>query len=96
MAGERVEFGDRLDLVAEEADAPGAILVMGWKDLDRIATHAEDAASEIAAAALILQGDEIGDELALIELLAPLHREGHRRIGLDRADAVDAGDRSDR
>ena len=95
LAGQRIEFGDRLDLVAEEADAPGAVLVMGGKDVDRVAAHAEDAAREIAERALVLQRDEVGDELALVDLLAELQREGHRRIGLDRADAVDAGDRGD-
>ena len=34
-------------------------------------------------------------ELALVDLVADLQREGHRGIGLDRADAVDAGDRGD-
>ena len=49
LAGQRIEFGDGLDLVAEEADAPGAILVVGGEDLDRVAAHAEEAAREIAA-----------------------------------------------
>ena len=95
LAGQRVEFGDRLDLVAEEADAPGAVLVVGREDLDRVAAHAEDAAREIAGRALVLQRDEVVDELALVDLVAELQREGHRGIGLDRADAVDAGDRGD-
>ena len=95
LAGQRVEFGDRLDLVAEEADAPGAVLVVGRKDLDRVAAHPEHAAREIAERALVLQRDEVGDELALVDPVAELQREGHRGIGLDRADAVDAGDRGD-
>ena len=32
---------------------------------------------------------------ALVEPVADLHLEGHRRVGLDRADTVDAGDRGD-
>ena len=43
-AGQRIEFGDGLDLVAEEADPPGAVLVVGGKHLDRVAAHAEQAA----------------------------------------------------
>jgi hypothetical protein len=94
-ARQRVEFGDGLDLVAEEADAPGAVLVVGGEDLDRVAAHPEHAAGEIGLRALVLQGDEVVDELALVDLVAELEREGHRGIGLDRADAVDAGDRGD-
>ena len=41
LAGQRIEFGDLLDLVAEEADAPGAVLVVGGEELDRVAAHAE-------------------------------------------------------
>ncbi len=55
-----------------------------------VAAHAKGAAGEIVLDALVLQGHEIGDELALLDLLADLHGEGHGRIGLDRADAVDA------
>ena len=95
LAGERIELGDALDLVAEEREAPGAILVVRREDLDHVAAHAEGAAREIALRAPVLQGDEIGDQLALLDLVADLHAEGHRRIGLDRADAVDAGHRGD-
>ena len=56
---------------------------------------AEEAAREIGLRALVLQGDEVADELALVDPVAELQREGHRGIGLDRADAVDAGDRGD-
>ena len=48
LAGQRIELDDRFHLVAEEADAPGAVLVMGGEQLDRVAAHAERAAREIA------------------------------------------------
>ena len=95
LAGQRVEFGDALHLVAEEADAPGAVLVMGREEFDRVAAHAEHAAREVAARALVLQGDEVGDELALVDALAQFQGEGHRGVGFHRADAVDAGDGGD-
>ena len=63
---------------------------MGGENLDHVAAHAERAAVEVAGRALVLQRHEIGDELALVDALALLERERHRRIGLDRADAVDA------
>ncbi len=76
-------------------NAPGAVLVMRREDVERVAAHAERAAEEIAARALVLQRHQVGDELALVDLAALLEREGHGRIGLHRADAVDAGDRGD-
>ena len=95
LPGQRIELGDLLDLVAEEADAPGAVLVVGGEELDRVAAHAEQAAGEVGLGALVLQRDEVGDDLALVDLVADCEREGHRGVGLDRADAVDAGDRGD-
>ena len=68
---------------------------MGREDLDRVAAHAERAALEVRVAALVLLGDEVGQELSLVDAVADRHLEGHRRIGLYRADAVDAGDRGD-
>ena len=47
-AGERVELVDALHLVAEEVDAPGAVLIVGREDLDHVAAHAEGAAREVA------------------------------------------------
>jgi hypothetical protein len=44
LPGQRVEFGDALDLVAEQRETPGAILQVGREDLDRIAAHPERAA----------------------------------------------------
>ena len=68
---------------------------MGREDLDRVAAHAERAAHEVDVLALVLLGDEVGEQRALVEPVADLHLEGHRRVGLDRADTVDAGHRGD-
>ena len=95
LPGERIEFVDRFHLVAEQRHAPGAVLVVRRKNLDHVAAHAERAAIEIAARALVLQRDQVGEELALVQPLAALDGEGHRRIGLDRADTVDARHRGD-
>ena len=90
VAGERIELGDGLHLVAEQRDAPGAVFQMRREQLDRVAAHAEGAADEVGVAAAVVQGDEVGQQLALRQGLAGLHGEGHGRVGLDRADAVDA------
>ena len=88
--GQRVELGDGLHLVAEQRDAPGAVFQVGREQLDGVAAHAEGAADEVGVAAPVVQGDEVGQQLALVQALAGLHGEGHGRVGLDRADAVDA------
>src|SRR4029077_10112136 len=95
LPGERIELLDRLDLVAEPVYAPGAVRVERWEDVERVTAHAERAAVEIVLRALVLQRDQIGDQLALVDALALLERERHRRIGLDRADTVDARHRGD-
>ena len=44
LAGQRIEFGNRLNLVAEEADTPGAVFIMRREQLERVAPHPEIAA----------------------------------------------------
>ena len=95
LAGERIEFVDRFDFIAEQRHAPGAILVVRGENFDDIAVDAERAAIEVTAGALVLQRHQVGEQRALVDALAFLERERHRRIGLDRTDTVDAGYRSD-
>ena len=63
--------------------------------LEIVAAHAEIAARETGIVALVLQRDQLADQLALIDALASLDVEDHRRIGLDRTDAVEARDAGD-
>ena len=95
LAGERIELGDGFDLVAEQRDAPGGVLVVGGEELDGVAADAEGAADEAGVAALVLQLGEGAEQLALVDRLALAQVEGHGGVVLDRADAVDAGDRGD-
>ena len=93
LAGERVELGDALDLVAEHRQAPGAVLEMGREDLDRVALGAEGAAGEVELVAAVLQLDQGAQQPLALDLLALLQGQRHPGVGLGRADAVDAGDR---
>ncbi len=68
---------------------------MGREQVDGVAANAEGAAAEIGVGALVVQRHQIGEKLALVDALANREREGHRRIGLHRADAVDARHRGD-
>jgi hypothetical protein len=71
LAGERIELADLLDLVAEEGDAPGAVLIVRRKDLQIVAAHAEIAAREGRIVALVLERDQLADDLALVDRLRP-------------------------
>jgi hypothetical protein len=54
VAGEGIELVDRLDLVAEEGKAPGAVFQVRRPELDRIAANAEGAAGEGGIVAAII------------------------------------------
>ena len=95
VPGERVEFVDRFHFVAEQRHPPGAVFVVRGEDFDGVAAHPERAAIKIRQSAFVLQRHQIGDELALVQPLTALDGKRHRRIGLDRADTVNAGHRGD-
>ena len=90
VAGERIEFFNIFHGVAEQIHAPGAVFIVRREDVDDVAADAKGAAGEIGLGALVLQRHEVGDQLPLVDALALLQRKGHRGIGLDRADTVDA------
>ena len=56
--------------VAEQVHAPGAVFIMRRENVDDVATHTKRAAGEIGLGALVLQGDEIGDQLPLVDTFA--------------------------
>ena len=95
LAGQRVEFLQPVDLVAEQADPPGAVLELGRPDIHRLAADAEGATGEEAVVAAVLLLDQPLDQHVAVDPPAGLELHHHPRIGLDRADAVDAGDRGD-
>ena len=95
LAGKRIEFADFLDIVAEKADPPRHVFIVAGKDFQAVAADAEIAAREGGVIALVLERDELADQLTLVDRLALLDVEDHRRIGFDRADTVEAGHRGD-
>ncbi len=92
LAGQRVELLDRLDLVAEELDARGHLLVRGLH-VEHVAAHAELRASEVHVVARVLQVGELAQQDVAPPRLARRHLEQLAEVVLRRADAVDAGDR---
>jgi len=93
-AEEGVDLGEGIDLVAEEFDAVG-VLVVGGVDLDDVSADSEGAAAEVDVVAVIEDFDEaLGDVFAL-DLLALFEEEEHAVVSFGRAEAVDAGDGGD-
>src|SRR3546814_13415276 len=77
-----------LDLVPEEGDAPGGVLIVRGEKLDRVAAHAERPALEGGLVAFVLEGDQLPDDLARVVRLPLGEAERHCRIGFDRPYAV--------
>ncbi len=94
LAGERVEVGDRLDLVAEERDAVGGLGV-GRLQLEHVAAHAEAAAPEHGVVADVLDVDQLAQHEVAVVLLAGGEEDDALLVLLWRAEAVDARDRGD-
>ena len=95
LACQRIEFPDALDLVAEQRETPGPVFQMGREYLHGIAPGPECAAVEIGIVALVLQFDEPFQDILARDPVALLEARDHLRIGFDRTDTVDAGDRGD-
>jgi len=93
-AEEGVDLGERVDLVAEEFDAEGH-LVVGGVDLDDVAADAEGAAAEVYVIALVEDFDEAAGDVFALDALAFFEEQQHTVVGFGRAEAVDAGDGAD-
>ncbi len=94
IAGERMQQVERLDLVAEQLDADGVLLVHR-DDLDRVTTDAEVAAGEVDVVAVVLHRDELADEGVAVIPLPHLQRDHRPQVLLGRTEAIDARHRRD-
>ena len=94
LPGERVERVDPFDLVAEELDPDGELLIDG-DDLDGVPPDPERAAGEGEVVAGVLHRDELPQQL--VPVLHLPHPKCHHPVDvlLGCAEAVDARDRRD-
>ena len=94
VPGHGMEGCQRLDLISEELDADGELLVHG-DDLHGVPPYPEGSAGEIDIIARVLHGDEAAQKLVAVDLVP--HGEWRHAVDilLGRAQAVDAGDRGD-
>ena len=83
---------DALDLVAEQLDPDGMLLV-GGVDLDGVAADPELASHQVGVIALVLHVDESAQDGPLVLLGAPLHVQDAVGVLLRRPEAVDAAHR---
>ena len=93
-AEERIDLRERIDLVAEELDAVGHVVV-GGEDFDDVAADAEGSAAEVAVGALVEDFDQLAGDVFALDLLALFQEQQHAVVGFGRAEAVDAADGGD-
>ena len=91
-AEQRIDLRQRIDLVAEELDAVG-VLIVGGKHLDHVAAHAKRPAAEIGVVALVENLHQTPRDVVAAHPLPLLEQQQHAVIRLRRAEAVDARDR---
>ena len=94
LAGQGVDFGDALNLVAPELDAKGNLLV-GGEHLQGVALDAEPAADKAGVVALVLHGHQVPHQAAAGAAFSHLEGGDEGVVLLRVSQAVDAGDGGD-
>ena len=89
LAGDRVHDQDPLDLVAEELQAHGPLLVRR-EDLEGVAPDPELAPDEAEVVAVVLDVDQLAQHPVAVVALAALEPQHLVAVLLGRAEAVDA------
>ena len=95
MPADDVDGGDPVDLLAEELDADGALLVARREDLHDVAAHTERAALKLDVAAVVLNLDEAAHQLVALHRHARAQGDHHALVFAWVAHRVDAGDGGD-
>ena len=81
LACQRIKFPYLFYFIAKQADPPGPVFQMGWKDFDIIAAHAKAAAHKIQIIAPILQFGQIAEQGLPLNLVFYGQTQGHGGIG---------------
>ncbi len=92
-AEQRIDLRERFDLVAEQLDAVG-VLVVGGEDLNHVAAHAKCPAPEVRVVALVENLDQPPRNVFAADVLALFEQQQHAVVGLRRPQAVDAAHRA--
>src|SRR5579864_9634533 len=88
-AEERINLRERVHFVAKELDAV-SVIVVGWKDLNHIATHAERSALKVHVIALVKNFHQLAEDVLPLDLLAFFQEQEHAVVRFRRAQTVNA------
>src|SRR5574341_509155 len=94
-AEQRVELGDRVDLVPEQLHADRGALVGRRKDLNHVAAHPEGPALEVEVVPRVLDVHELPKHVVPLDALPLFEEQEHAMTGFRRSQTVDARDRGD-
>jgi hypothetical protein len=92
LAAQLVDLNDPVDLVAEELDAQGSLVLVLGKDLDHVSAHPEAPALEVDVVARVEHVDEPAQQLVPRQGGAGLQVGVQGAVGGGRSQPVDAGD----
>ena len=95
LAAQGVDLFHRFDLVAEEFDANGGLVLVDREHLDDVATHAERAAVKVDVVALVLNVHQTPQELVAPKFFPFDELDEKPVVALGRTDAIDAADGRD-
>ena len=95
MAGEGIEKGDPVDLIAEELEAHRLLVVLGGKDFHNVTPDAEFSPAEFDFVPLVEHCDDGAKDLFTGDPLTALYAQHHLKEVFGRCEAVDAGDAGD-
>ena len=95
LAGQRVEEGERLDLLVEELHAHRVAFRLRREDVHHVAAHAERALAQVQLVPRVLHVGEAPQQLALVHAVPAHEVQHHLEVGLGIAEAVDRRDGGD-
>src|SRR6185437_7598433 len=93
-AEERIDLGKRFDLISEQLDAVGHVIV-SRKYLDDVAAHSKGATPELGFVAVIENLDQAPRNVLALDLLAFFQEQQHSVIRFGRSKTVNTADRCD-
>ena len=90
---QRIEQLKRFNLVVKQLNPQGQFGMLCRKNINGVAANPEMPAGELNVIALVLHADQLGDQIALAQLIALANDQHHLVVVRWVADTVDAGDR---
>ena len=80
LASQRVEQGNRFNLVIEQGNAHRGFIVLCRKHIDHVAAHTECASAKIKFVSIVLHAHQTRDHVALRDFFTLLHVQDHAMV----------------